>query len=67
MAPSPFSVVTYSTLLLDSGVFYSPLVAEKRGTVLRPLKYKGFKEGSVTKIGADDFDTSTPLESNKSQ
>jgi hypothetical protein len=30
------------------------------------LKYKGFKEERMAKVGADDLDNSTPLESNKS-
>jgi hypothetical protein len=31
------------------------------------LKKKGFKEEKVAKVGADDLDKSTTLESNKSQ
>jgi hypothetical protein len=33
---------------------------------LRPLKKKGCKEESMTKVGLDAIGTSTPLESNKS-
>jgi len=31
-----------------------------------PLKNKGFEEDRVAKVGADDLDNSTTLESNKS-
>jgi hypothetical protein len=41
-------------------------VAENRSIFLRPLKKKGFKEERVAKVGADDLDNSTTLESNKS-
>src|SRR6266436_6108120 len=37
-----------------------------RNSFLRPLKNKGFKEATVTKIGLYDIVKSTTLESNKS-
>src|SRR5215471_11389959 len=62
-----------ATLLLDSRVVCSNMVreaaptwSEKRTSVFRPLKKKGFKEERVTTIGLDDIGTSTTLESNKS-
>ena len=45
---------------------YAPTVSEKRSAFLRSLKNKGFKEGGVAKVGADDLDKTTTLESNKS-
>jgi hypothetical protein len=45
---------------------YAPTVSESRSAFLRPLKNKGCKEGWVAKVGMDDLDTSTTLESNKS-
>jgi hypothetical protein len=45
---------------------YAPTVSENRGAFLRPLENKEFKEERVTEVGADDLDTSTTLESNKS-
>jgi hypothetical protein len=41
-------------------------VAENCSIFLRPLKKKGFKEEQVAKVGADDLDNSTTLESTKS-
>ena len=45
---------------------YAPPVSENRSAFLRALKSKGFTAGRVAKIGADDLDNSTTLESNKS-
>jgi hypothetical protein len=41
-------------------------LSEKRSVLLRPLKKKGFKDERVAKVGADDLNKSTTLESNKS-
>jgi hypothetical protein len=46
---------------------YAPPVVETRSVFLRSLKNKGFKEERVAKVGADDLDKSTTLESNKSR
>ena len=40
-------------------------VSEKRSIFVTPLNNKGIKEERMTKVRADDLDTSTPLESNK--
>src|SRR5215510_10488513 len=45
---------------------YAPTWSEKRTSVFRPLKKKGFKEERVTTIGLYNIGTSTTLESNKS-
>jgi hypothetical protein len=42
-------------------------VSENCNVFLRPLKKEGFKEERMAKVGADDFNISTTLESNKSQ
>jgi len=42
-------------------------VPEKCTAFSKPLKKKGFVEKKVTTMGLDDLDTSTTLESNKSQ
>jgi len=44
----------------------APTWSEKRTSVFRPLKKKGFNEERVTTIGLYDIGTSTSLESNKS-
>jgi hypothetical protein len=41
-------------------------VSENRSAFFRAWKSKGFKAGRVAKVGADDLDNSTTLESNKS-
>jgi hypothetical protein len=41
-------------------------LSEKRNAFLRPLKNKGFKEESMTKVGLYAIGKSTTLESNKS-
>jgi hypothetical protein len=41
-------------------------VAENRSAFLSSLKKKDFKEERVAKVGADDLNNSTTLESNKS-
>ncbi len=43
------------------------MCSTNRNSFLRPLKNKGFKEATVTKIGLHDIVKSTTLESNKSQ
>jgi hypothetical protein len=43
---------------------YAPTLSENRSTFLRPLKNNGLKEERVTKVGVDDLDNSTTLESN---
>ncbi len=45
---------------------YAPMLSEKRGSFLRLLKNKGFKEESMTKVGLYAIGQSTTLESNKS-
>jgi hypothetical protein len=42
-------------------------LSEKRHSFLRPLKNKGFKKESMTKVGLYAISTSTTLESNKSR
>jgi hypothetical protein len=42
-------------------------LSKKRNSFLRPLKNKGFKEERMTKVRGYAIDTSTTLESNKSQ
>ena len=54
-----------ASLLLDSRVFCSHPVRECRASII-PLKNKGFKEERMAKVGVDDLNTSTTLESNKS-
>jgi hypothetical protein len=49
---------------LDSGVLCSPLVRESQ-CISKTGKNKGFKEERVAKVGADDLDNATTLESNK--
>jgi hypothetical protein len=41
-------------------------LSEKCNAFLRPLKNKGFKEESMTRMRLDNLSTSTTLESNKS-
>jgi hypothetical protein len=45
---------------------YAPALSEKRNSFLRPLKNKGFKKESMTKVGLYAISKSTTLESNKS-
>ena len=59
------SLLFRESLLLDSRVLGSPL-SENRNSFLRPLKNKGFKEESMTKVWLYAVDTSTTLECNKS-